>query len=222
MGGTMAAQKKNVDSDDSKRFFDDAYALENADQTKAHYAQWANVYDKEIGDEKGYRQPERCASALKTAGLLTDGLVLDVGCGTGLSGIALHDAGYKRLEGCDLSPEMLEKAEATGCYQRLFETNLNEPPLDAPDGHYDAATCVGVFSFGHVLPDAIDEILRVLKPGGLMIIGLNDHYYDEGAFPAKLETLMHDGKIEILAREHGVHLENVEGSTGWVITSRKC
>ncbi len=207
--------------DKEKRFFSAAYSLENTDQTKAHYAEWAEVYDKEIGHEKGYRQPERCANALKSTGLAADAPILDVGCGTGLSGLALRQAGYINLDGCDLSPQMLEKARATGCYQRLFETNLNEPPLAAEDRQYAAATCVGVFSFGHVLPDAIDEILRVLKPGGNLVIGLNDHFYEEGSFPKKLDQLVNTQQIEILSRDHGLHLEHVEGSMGWVITCRK-
>jgi len=205
----------------TKRYYDTAYDLTNTDETKAHYAKWAEVYDLEVSEEKGYRQPERCAEALKATKLSADAKILDIGCGTGLSGIALRDAGFAMIDGCDLSPEMLEKAQATQCYGRLFETNLNEPPIDANNQAYDAATCVGVFSFGHVEPDAIDEILRVLKPGGILVVGLNDHFYDEGTFPEKLASLMHDGKIEILSREHGAHLENVEGSTGWVITSRK-
>jgi len=208
-------------ADSGKRFFETAYTLKNAEQTKAHYADWAEVYDLEVAEEKGYRQPERCANALLATGLDKDSVILDVGCGTGLSGKALGDAGFTNLDGCDLSPEMLEKADQTGFYQRLFETNLNEPPLDAADGQYAAATCVGVFSFGHVMPDAIDEVLRILKPGGILVIGLNDHYYEEGSFPSKLDALVDDGRIEILSREHGLHLENVEGSTGWVIASRK-
>ncbi len=208
-------------SNSEKRYFDAAYSLENTDQTKAHYAKWAEVYDQEVNDEKGYQQPQRCAAALIATNLNLGARILDVGCGTGLSGAALREAGFDHIDGCDLSPEMLEKAEATGFYQRLFETNLNEPPLEADENQYDAATCVGVFSFGHVAPDAIDEILRVLKPGGILLIGLNDHYYDEGSFPAKLDALVSAGKIEILSRNHGQHLANVEGSTGWVITSRK-
>ncbi|MGB7287547.1 MAG: class I SAM-dependent methyltransferase [Salaquimonas sp.] len=204
-----------------KRYFKSSYSLKNTDQTKAHYAKWAEVYDQEINDEKGYQQPIRCAQALLETGLSSSGLILDIGCGTGLSGLSLKAAGYTNIDGCDLSPEMLERAKATGCYQRLFETNLNEPPLGATDASYDAATCVGVFSFGHVAPDAIDEILRVLKPGGYLVIGLNDHFYKEGSFPAKLDALVSDGKIEIVSRSHGAHMANVEGSTGWVITSKK-
>jgi len=207
--------------DDGKRYFDKAYGLENTDQTKAHYADWASIYDKEVNEEKGYQQPKRCAEALIASDISRDGLILDVGCGTGLSGKALRVAGFSNIEGCDLSPEMLAQAAKTNAYQRLFETNLNEPPLDAPDSHYDAAACVGVFSFGHVKPAAIDEILRVLKPQGVLVIGLNDHYYDDGDFPAKLDALVAEGKITILSRSHGAHLANVEGSTGWVISSQK-
>ena len=204
-----------------KRYFDKAYELRTTEETRRHYAEWAEVYDLEIGKEKGYRQPERCARALLAAGLEANAPVLDVGCGTGLSGRALAAAGYGIIDGSDLSPEMLAKAETTGAYRRLFEADLNRPPLEAPDGHYGAATCVGVFSFGHVQPDAIDDILRVLRPGGYLVIGLNDHFYEEGSFPAKLQALETAGLLTLVNKEHGAHLENVEGSTGWVFVHRK-
>lgn len=208
-------------SNKEKRYFDTAYSLKNTDQTKALYAKWSKVYDQEVNNEKGYQQPQRCAAALAATVLSNQCKILDVGCGTGLSGTALSEAGFTNFDGCDLSPEMLERAKATGLYKRLFETNLNEPPLDVDASAYDAITCVGVFSFGHVHPNAIDEILRVLKIGGILVIGLNDHFYDEGTFPDKLDTLEAAKKIEILSRSHGQHLANVDGSTGWVITSRK-
>ncbi|MCB1423835.1 MAG: class I SAM-dependent methyltransferase [Nitratireductor sp.] len=215
------AEEKDEKDGEGKRYFDKAYDLKTTDETKQHYAQWAEVYDLEIGEEKGYRQPERCARALAAAGLETHAAVLDVGCGTGLSGRALAAAGYETIDGCDLSPEMLSKAQATGVYRRLFEADLNHPPLDASDGQYGAAACVGVFSFGHVQPDAIDDILRVLRPGGYLVIGLNDHYFEEGSFPAKLAALEKAGTLTLVSKEHGAHLENVEGSTGWVFVHRK-
>jgi len=201
--------------------FEQSYGLKNTDETREHYARWAESYDEEIGSEKGYQQPSRCASALLKVLDLSSAKVLDVGCGTGLSGIALQASGYGDIDGCDLSPEMLEKAETTGCYNRLFETNLNLPPIDADNESYNGVTAVGVFSFGHISASAIDELLRVLKPGGPLVIGLNDKYYNQGDFPAKLEQLESHGKIDIAAREHGAHMQNVEGSTGWVITSVK-
>jgi predicted TPR repeat methyltransferase len=208
-------------SKDEQGHFSTAYSLRSIEETKNHYANWAASYDQEIGKDKGYRQPQRCAEALVHQDLDKNSKIIDIGCGTGLSGIALQHAGYRYIDGCDLSTEMLEKAKAKQVYKRLFETNLNEPPIDAEDAIYDAATCVGVFSFGHVEPKAIDEILRLLKSNGLLVIGLNDHYYNEGGFPAKLDALVSEGKIEILSRDHGFHLEHVKDSTGWVITSRK-
>jgi SAM-dependent methyltransferase len=147
--------------------------------------------------------------------------ILDVGCGTGLSGLSLDAAGFTVIDGCDHSPEMLANAQVAGCYRRLFETDLNKPPLDVEDGAYAAATCVGVFSFDHVLPDAIDEILRVIRECGFIVIGLNDHFYEEGSFPRKINALVSEGKLEILDKTHGTHLRNVDGSTGWVFTCRK-
>lgn len=213
-----------MSGDDDKmgeRYFEQAYALKNTEETREFYARWASVYDQEIEIEKGYAQPGRCAAALISVLEEKHEPVIDIGCGTGLSGKAIAEAGFTTIDGCDLSVEMLEKAQATGCYRRLFVTDLNRPPIDAPDGMYAAATCVGVFSFGHVEPDAIDEILRLLRPQGFLIIGLNDHFFDEGRFPAKLEALERQGRLEVLQREHGTHLKNVEGSTGWVITCRK-
>lgn len=210
-----------MDEEKKERYFHKSYTLKNTDETKAYYSKWAKVYDLEVSEENGYRQPQRCAEALLNLLEPGDSPILDVGCGTGLSGQALASAGYTNIDGCDLSPEMLEKAAKTLCYKRLFEANLNQPPLNCEDSTYDAATAVGVFSFGHIDPAAIDEILRVLKPGGALIIGLNEKFYDEGSFPMKLDALEQERKIEIKSREHGIHLENIEGSMGWVIGAVK-
>jgi len=115
---------------------------------------------------------------------------------------------------------MLAKAGKTKAYRRLFQTNLNDPPIDAGDGAYDAATCVGVFSFGHVSPDAVEEILRVIKPGAPLIIGLNEMFYEKGDLTRKLEAQQDAGKLEILSQEKGEHLPG-EDMAGWVIRLRK-
>jgi len=205
-------------NDKNPRYFQHAYKLRTGEQTKELYAKWAEVYDQEVDAEGGYRQPERCAKAL--ADVMSDKSlpVLDVGCGTGLSGLALKRVGFESLVGCDLSVQMLEKAAHTGCYGQLFETDLNQPPIAVPSASMHGITAVGVFSFGHVAPRAIDEFLRILVTGGNFVIGLNDQFYDEGTFREKLDALENSGNISILSKQHGLHLENVEGSTGWVIT----
>ena len=200
---------------EAAKFLPTSYDLETSEQTLAHYEAWAATYDAEIGDENRYAQPERCAAALRATATGPDARILDVGCGSGLSGVALADAGWTAIDGCDLSPAMLALAAETGVYTELLEADLNAG-LDLPDAAYDAATAVGVFSFGHIQPAALRDVLRVVRPGGAVVVGLNDHYWDEGAVPAELEAIEADGKGRVVMREHGEHLPGA-GIQGWVV-----
>lgn len=202
-----------------KTFLDRAYTLKSSEETEAFYRQWAESYDEELKGQ-GYAQPRRCADALAAVLANHDAPVIDLGCGTGLSGLALRQAGYRCIDGCDFSSEMLDHAEWRGIYRRLFTANLNKPPLDVETSAYQAALAVGVFSYGHVSPDALDEILRILKPGGMLIIGVNSHFYEEGSLTAKVEQLAADGKLIVRSWEHGKHIPGADVD-GWVLTSFK-
>lgn len=201
-----------------RRFLDTSYDLETGRQTLDHYEAWAGTYDQEVGVENAYAQPTRCATAL-TSVVEPGGRILDVGCGTGLSGLALAEVGFTSLDGCDFSPPMLERAAATGVYGRLFESDLNKG-LDVADDTYDHAAAVGVFSFGHIRADAIREVLRVVLPGGVVVVGLNDHFWDEGSMPAEFDAVEADGLATVTSRQHGEHLP-AAGIEGWVVTLRK-
>lgn len=202
------------------RFLRTVYNVHDPSEIRDIYDRWAASYDTELIDENGYAQPRRCAEMLTRH--LTDRrtAILDIGCGTGLSGAALAEAGYGVIDGCDFSAGMLEKARGTGFYRRLFGADLNAPPLDAADGAYGAAVAVGVFGFGHIQPDSLDEILRIVAPGAPLVIGLNEHFYEGGGLTAKLEALAAAGRIDPLAEEHGEHIRGT-GVTGWVIAVRK-
>jgi predicted TPR repeat methyltransferase len=202
-----------------ERYLSGAYEPRTSEEMRRYYDRWAEVYDVELA-ENAYQQPRRCAAAL--ASILTDrqnSRILDAGCGTGLSGLALVEVGFLHIDGCDFSTSMLEKAFETDIYSKLFVADLNRSPLDAPTASYDAVTAVGVFSFGHVGPDALDEFLRVIKPGGLIVIGMNENYYEEGSVARKLEALKQAGKLEDVSREHGDHIPGT-GLSGWVIVAR--
>ena len=62
------------------------------------YASWATTYDQEV-IENGYATPDRVAKALKEYVSDKSTLILDYGCGTGLSGLALQSVGFKNLMG---------------------------------------------------------------------------------------------------------------------------
>ena len=206
--------------DEENSHFHAAYSLKTNAQTRQHYKSWAETYDHEVNELNGYAQPQRVADMIARVQPDLSSKILDAGCGSGLSGLAICQSGYTNIDGCDFSPEMLEKSLEKGCYSRLFEANLNEALPDISDSSYDIVTCVGVFSFGHVFPDACDELLRVLRAGGHLIIALNEQYWDKGDLADKLAILEGAGVIEILEKQFGEHMPGHQVN-GWVITAVK-
>ena len=108
-----------------KNFLSKSYNLETEDDTLAHYEAWAETYDQELS-ENDYAQPQRCAAALINHVDKRDIRILDIGCGTGLSGVALKNLGFSNIDGCDFSSLMIEKAKDTNVYKRLFEADINK------------------------------------------------------------------------------------------------
>jgi predicted TPR repeat methyltransferase len=95
---------------------------------------------------------------------------IDFGCGTGVLGLALRDAGLRPpLDGLDLSPVMLDLARATGTYRHLLPANLllphECPALPTP---YDFAITVGLM--GDYVPYyvALPHIASCLRPGAIL------------------------------------------------------
>ncbi len=191
------------------------------EKVKATYDAWAAEYDAEVAEKNQYAMPARVADAMAAhAPDLASLKILDVGCGTGLAGVAMRAKGVAHIDGCDFSPGMLEKARATGVYARLFEADLNAPPIDVADGAYDAAIAVGVFAYAHLGETAFDEVLRCVKPGGWFCVTTNDHFYESGVLQAKLAAVTEEGRVEMALSEHGDHLP-ARAVGGWVFLMKK-
>ena len=100
--------------------------------------------------------------------------ILDVACGTGDMVLELMKHGCK-VTGVDLSEEMLDiarKKTASANFQlSTFNFQLGDAEaLPFAEGEFDAVTCAfGVRNFVH-LDQGLSEMLRVLKPGGRMVI----------------------------------------------------
>ncbi|MDJ0822319.1 MAG: class I SAM-dependent methyltransferase [Paracoccaceae bacterium] len=185
----------------AENFLDKVYQARTADETKAIYDAWSETYDAEVA-ENGYATPARCAAALHALCPDSAAPILDFGCGTGLSGLALRLAGFETIDGVDLSPEMLAKAEAKSAYRSLTPITAD---ADLPTG-YSAIAAIGVIGAGAAPLAVLDRILDALEPGGLTVFSFNDHTLEDPAYQARVDALMADGTVTEHFREHGEHL----------------
>ena len=157
------------------------------DTIEKAYARWAPVYDLVFGAvfERGRQAAIAATEAHVGAG---GGRILEVGVGTGLS---LSDyARSTKLCGVDISEGMLRKAR-----QRVREFGLTNVEtlavMDAkhlafPDASFDVVVAQYVIT---AVPDpeaTLDEFVRVLKPGGEII--LVNHLGAESGFRRAFET----------------------------------
>lgn len=153
---------------------DSAFGLKTAAETQALYRDWAKTYDESFARGMDYVLPLRVAEAFCASG--GTGPMLDLGAGTGLCGAALRALGVDRVDACDLSREMLDMAADKGIYDRLFTGDMLAR-LPVEDGAYGGVTCCGTFTHGHVGPEVLAEVLRVVAPGGVVALSINAEHW---------------------------------------------
>ena len=163
------------------------YKSQNEDELIGAYKDWALVYDKDNDDVLGtVSQPNSVKifhEYLKDSKLK----IIDVGCGTGLVGLELKNLGFSNFDGIDISQEMIDIAQGRG-YNSLFLGNLNKS-LPIGSNSYDAALCVGVFTHGHVGPERFSELVRIVKPEGIICFTINENVYESQGFDVAIKHL---------------------------------
>jgi predicted TPR repeat methyltransferase len=184
----------------AEKFLKGVYALDTEPDVRDYYDRWAKTYDAELAENR-YATPGRCAAALSAAAVAPDAALLDMGCGTGLSGAAFAAAGFTTIDGCDLSEGMLAEARARGLYRALYLADAL--PREAL---YDAVAAVGVIGAGAGPPELLDTCLRHLRSGGHFVFSFNDHALAVPEYPARLDAVTEGGQARIVYREHGDHL----------------
>jgi predicted TPR repeat methyltransferase len=188
----------------TKTYLDKAYGLQSQDDTNALYDQWAASYDAEVSSN-GYATPGRCAKALFDCLPEPQTPVLDYGCGTGLSGLALKLAGFNLIDGFDPSPEMIERARAKNIYRNLTLLDLTSTtPIN--QGSYKALAAIGVIGTGAAPVETLDILLQALDKGGLLTFSFNDHALAEPKFEARLDEWISRGAARLRFKEYGPHL----------------
>ena len=169
-----------------KLSLESAYDLKSPKDNIELYSVWAETYDMDFINEMQYKLHFSVADEFILNG--GEGLVLDVGAGTGALAQALLQKGKFSIEATDISEEMLKIAKSKNIYKRSFLSDLTkEIPVD--NSFYDGVVSSGTFTHGHVGPSSIGELVRVTKPGGLITISINEKHWIAFDFESEVEKL---------------------------------
>ncbi|MGD9700821.1 MAG: class I SAM-dependent methyltransferase [Acidimicrobiia bacterium] len=131
------------------------------------YRDWVADYDDDVFGTLAFTGTDRIVELFAAHQRERSAPVVDLGCGTGAAGIRLREQGFATVDGIDISPDMLAVAETKHAYRQLFVADLGAP-LALPSGTYGGSVSAGTFTSGHVGPDAIAEIIRILRPGAVV------------------------------------------------------
>lgn len=182
-----------------------------------HRSSFSFLYDRLPGTYDalvaalGYRAPALVADALALL-LPTQGetlAILDAGCGTGLTAKAVRERlPQARLDGFDLSADMLRQAEKTALYAKLEKADATQP-LPFARASYDAAVSSGLYTLGHVGPEALAPVLDTLKPGGLFALNIYDVAWKKLAFDEAIDRLVADGLITVRTHTKATHFGRI-------------
>jgi phosphatidylethanolamine/phosphatidyl-N-methylethanolamine N-methyltransferase len=155
-----------------------------SDTVRRRYNRSARFYDREQA------LMERIAGGWRRElwSRVPGGEVLEVGVGTGVN-MKFYPAG-SHITGIDIAENMLERARARAAGLGIATdlTQMDVQHLDFADARFDCAVATFVFCS---VPDAVaglEEVRRVLKPGGTLL--LLEHVRSENPVLGKVMDLL--------------------------------
>ncbi|TCZ65383.1 methyltransferase domain-containing protein [Roseicella aquatilis] len=171
---------------------------------------FAPRFEAELAGRLDYRTPALLAGLLARSGVAPARRlrVLDLGCGTGLSGAALAPFA-RRLEGLDLSPRMLAEARRRGLYDALHEADLLDW-LPAHPAGFDLVAAADVLNYLGDLGPALAAIHAALAPGGVAAFSVEA---GEGAPFALGEAMRY--------RHDPAHVAGLAEAVGFAVAARE-
>eukprot|EP01129_Flabellula_baltica_P002924 TRINITY_DN1279_c0_g1_i3.p1 TRINITY_DN1279_c0_g1~~TRINITY_DN1279_c0_g1_i3.p1 ORF type:complete len:251 (-),score=48.77 TRINITY_DN1279_c0_g1_i3:24-776(-) len=163
---------------------------------KTKYDRLATVYDKLMTEKWDSSVPDKVSSYM--AGLVSiSAKILDAGCGTGLSGQALHKKWYSNIHGCDISPQCLTIAEDKNVYAQTQEANLIER-LPYPNSSFEGVICADVLQYIEPVELTLREFMRIVKPGGAIVFSYRTDLIERRDFNATLDEIVSSGLVKLI------------------------
>jgi predicted TPR repeat methyltransferase len=167
---------------------------------------YAEGFEHSLVDELGYDNPQKlyeclCNSSARSAAYEHG---LDLGCGTGLSGLSFKGV-VTVLDGVDLSRNMLTQAAKKGCYTLLHPDSISHH-LDATGETYDFFLATDVFIYVGDLLKIFTAAQAIARPEALFCF--STEHLDEDGF-----QLLQTGRF---AYSHE-YIRQIAASTGWTV-----
>src|SRR3954454_9118827 len=160
-------------------------------EVAGRYDEWAKSYDDDL-ESWSYQGPSVVADAVVSR-QPDAGVVLDVGCGTGLVGRTLRARGFAgRLLGLDISDSSIEVARQSGAYDTVEHADLQQP-LPFEDDAVDALVCVGVMTYLPEVEAVWRGVAGVVRPGGLVVVTQREDICPERNCQALVDRLRDQG-----------------------------
>ena len=146
---------------------------------------YAGSFDEHLLEKLEYKGPEVVLTALRPwfeqRGVSGGDLdILDLGCGTGLCGIALRPFA-KRLDGVDLSPKMIANARERNVYDHL-EVNELTSYLQRRGQDYDVVAAGDVFVYIGELEPVFAAVRGQLRPGGAFVFTVEEQQSPDAVY----------------------------------------
>lgn len=142
------------------------------EQVRQDYDRIADEYARHLFHELDGKPKDR-ELLLRFAALAGDGKVCDMGCGPGHVARFLRDNGDQQVSGLDLSPVMLEHARRLNPDIEFEEGDM----LSLPLADNSLAGITAFYAIVNIpedsLPAVFREMIRVLQPGGLLLLAFH-------------------------------------------------
>ncbi len=160
-----------------ERLTNSSIGVEEQKRTDAHFeaasTYWKDIYEFDDVDAAIYRNRRSVVLELvQKLALSTDWPILEIGCGSGLTSLALAQDGYT-VQATDSVDAMLkltrQHAEEAYVSDQIITSIQDVHNLDFPDNTFSLVLKIGVAPWLHSLDQAVREVARVLRPGGYLI-----------------------------------------------------
>lgn len=176
---------------------------------EALFDQYSGRFNDHLQNQLEYRAPELLRDLISRGRSKPFVSMLDLGCGTGLSGAAFRMTA-SRLTGVDLSSRMLCRAKESGLYSKLVRSDLCRH-LEVDPEVYDLVISCDVFIHVGDLRPLFSRIRRVLAPRGSFAFSTESCEAEIGYDLLPSLRYAHSEKyIRSLASDYGIKVEAVE------------